>query len=45
MLVRLMSLARGDNRDSAPISKISFPIRLSEKFARLTRLARGDKRD
>jgi len=40
-----MRSLRGDKRDYAPISPISFSFKFSELVAKLIRLIRGDNRE
>jgi len=44
-LDRLRRFAKGDNRDYAPISPISFSHRFSVRADRLRRFAKGDSRN
>jgi len=44
-LERLRRLAKGDNRDSAPMSPILLYFRSRVRFERLRRFAKGDNRD
>ena len=45
MLERLKRLAKGDNRDYAPMFPIQFSSRCKARFERLMRFSKGDNRD